>query len=146
MIEDEEFDESSYLEMFAEQVHDLACKAEREIQSDTEDAGILGKSMIDLALEVNDALEDDFILFPPEGESNVEAFHCLLDIAVHFMDQAETYLDQAVMNEKEKVGLYKNMAKFFMMDTLEMDARKKYYGDQKRAHFYRGKSCRIDKE
>lgn len=58
--------------------------------------------MIDLALEVNDALEDDFILFPPEGESNVEAFHCLLDIAVHFMDQAETYLDQAVMNEKEK--------------------------------------------
>ena len=33
MIEDEEFDESSYLEMFAEQVHDLACKAEREIQS-----------------------------------------------------------------------------------------------------------------
>lgn len=145
MIEDEEFDESSYLEMFAEQVHDLACKAEREIQSDTEDAGILGKSMIDLALEVNDALEDDFILFPPEGESNVEAFHCLLDIAVHFMDQAETYLDQAVMNEKEKVGLYKNMAKFFMMDTLEMDARKKYYGDQKRAHFYREKAAELTK-
>ena len=145
MIEDEEFDESSYLEMFAEQVHDLACKAEREIQSDTEDAGILGKSMIDLALEVNDALEDDFILFPPEGESNVEAFHCLLDIAVHFMDQAETYLDQAVMNEKEKAGLYKNMAKFFMMDTLEMDARKEYYGDQKRAHFYREKAAELTK-
>lgn len=145
MIEDEEFDESSYLEMFAEQVHDLACKAEREIQSDTEDAGILGKSMIDLALEVNDALEDDFILFPPEGESNVEAFRCLLDIAVHFMDQAETYLDQAVMNEKEKAGLYKNMAKFFMMDTLEMDARKEYYGDQKRAHFYREKAAELTK-
>ena len=145
MIEDEEFDESSYLEMFAEQVHDLACKAEREIQSDTEDAGILGKSMIDLALEVNDALEDDFILFPPEGESNVEAFHCLLDIAVHFMDQVETYLDQAVMNEKEKAGLYKNMAKFFMMDTLEMDARKEYYGDQKRAHFYREKAAELTK-
>ena len=145
MIEDEEFDESSYLEMFAEQVHDLACKAEREIQSDTEDTGILGKSMIDLALEVNDALEDDFILFPPEGESNEEAFHCLLDIAVHFMDQVETYLDQAVMNEKEKAGLYKNMAKFFMMDTLEMDARKEYYGDQKRAHFYREKAAELTK-
>ena len=99
-------DESSYVEMVAEQVHDLACKAEREIQSDTEDAVILGKSMIDLALEVNDAVEDDCILFPPEGESNVEAFHCLLDIAVHFMDQVETYLEQAVMTEQEQAGLY----------------------------------------
>ncbi len=99
---EEDFDENRYLQEFQNQIYELAGKAEREIQSDTEDVGILGKSMIDLALEVNDALEDDFILFPPEGESNVEAFHCLLDIAVHFMDQAETYLDQAVMNEKEK--------------------------------------------
>ena len=142
---EEDFDENRYLQEFQNQIYELAGKAEREIQSDTEDVGILGKSMIDLALEVNDALEDDFILFPPEGESNVEAFHCLLDIAVHFMDQAETYLDQAVMNEKEKAGLYKNMAKFFMMDTLEMDARKEYYGDQKRAHFYREKAAELTK-
>ena len=142
---EEDFDENRYLQEFQNQIYELAGKAEREIQSDTEDVGILGKSMIDLALEVNDALEDDFILFPPEGESNVEAFHCLLDIAVHFMDQAETYLDQAVMNEKEKAGLYKNMEKFFMMDTLEMDARKEYYGDQKRAHFYREKAAELTK-
>lgn len=145
MIEDEEFDESSYLEMFAEQVHDLACKAEREIQSDTEDAGILGKSMIDLALEVNDALEDDFILFPPQEKENEEVYHQLLKVAVHFMDKAEQYLDQAEMDKKEKAGLYKEMAEFFRVDEFEMDVRKEYYGDQRRAHFYREKAAELTK-
>lgn len=50
---EEDFDENRYLQEFQNQIYELAGKAEREIQSDTEDVGILGKSMIDLALEVN---------------------------------------------------------------------------------------------
>lgn len=65
MIE-EDFDESSYLEGFENQICELARKAEKEIQSDTADAEIPVKSMMELALEVNDALEDDLFLFPPQ--------------------------------------------------------------------------------
>lgn len=68
--------------------------------------------MIDLALEVNDALEDDLILFPPQEKENEEVYHQLLKVAVHFMDKAEQYLDQAEMDKKEKAGLYKEMAEF----------------------------------
>ena len=136
---EEDFDENRYLQEFQNQIYELAGKAEREIQSDTEDVGILGKSMIDLALEVNDALEDDLILFPPQEKENEEVYHQLLKVAVHFMDKAEQYLDQAEMDKKEKAGLYKEMAEFFRVDEFEMDVRKEYYGDQRRAHFYREK-------
>lgn len=142
---EEDFDENRYLQEFQNQIYELAGKAEREIQSDTEDVGILGKSMIDLALEVNDALEDDFILFPPQEKENEEVYHQLLKVAVHFMDKAEQYLDQAEMDKKEKAGLYKEMAKFFRVDEFEMDVRKEYYGDQRRAHFYRGKAAELTK-
>lgn len=142
---EEDFDENRYLQEFQNQIYELAGKAEREIQSDTEDVGILGKSMIDLALEVNDALEDDFILFPPQEKENEEVYHQLLKVAVHFMDKAEQYLDQAEMDKKEKAGLYKEMAKFFRVDEFEMDVRKEYYGDQRRAHFYREKAAELTK-
>lgn len=142
---EEDFDENRYLQEFQNQIYELAGKAEREIQSDTEDVGILGKSMIDLALEVNDALEDDLILFPPQEKENEEVYHQLLKVAVHFMDKAEQYLDQAEMDKKEKAGLYKEMAKFFRVDEFEMDVRKEYYGDQRRAHFYREKAAELTK-
>ena len=142
---EEDFDENRYLQEFQNQIYELAGKAEREIQSDTEDVGILGKSMIDLALEVNDALEDDLILFPPQEKDNEEVYHQLLKVAVHFMDKAEQYLDQAEMDKKEKAGLYKEMAKFFRVDEFEMDVRKEYYGDQRRAHFYREKAAELTK-
>lgn len=142
---EEDFDENRYLQEFQNQIYELAGKAEREIQSDTEDVGILGKSMIDLALEVNDALEDDLILFPPQEKENEEVYHQLLKVAVHFMDKAEQYLDQAEMDKKEKAGLYKEMAEFFRVDEFEMDVRKEYYGDQKRAHFYREKAAELTK-
>lgn len=142
---EEDFDENRYLQEFQNQIYELAGKAEREIQSDTEDAGILGKSMIDLALEVNDALEDDLILFPPQEKENEEVYHQLLKVAVHFMDKAEQYLDQAEMDKKEKAGLYKEMAEFFRVDEFEMDVRKEYYGDQRRAHFYREKAAELTK-
>lgn len=142
---EEDFDENRYLQEFQNQIYELAGKAEREIQSDTEDVGILWKSMIDLALEVNDALEDDLILFPPQEKENEEVYHQLLKVAVHFMDKAEQYLDQAEMDKKEKAGLYKEMAKFFRVDEFEMDVRKEYYGDQRRAHFYREKAAELTK-
>ena len=142
---EEDFDENRYLQEFQNQIYELAGKAEREIQSDTEDVGILGKSMIDLALEVNDALEDDLILFPPQEKENEEVYHQLLKVAVHFMDKAEQYLDQAEMDKKEKAGLYKEMAEFFRVDEFEMDVRKEYYGDQRRAHFYREKAAELTK-
>lgn len=142
---EEDFDENRHLQEFQNQIYELAGKAEREIQSDTEDVGILGKSMIDLALEVNDALEDDLILFPPQEKENEEVYHQLLKVAVHFMDKAEQYLDQAEMDKKEKAGLYKEMAKFFRVDEFEMDVRKEYYGDQRRAHFYREKAAELTK-
>ena len=142
---EEDFDENRYLQEFQNQICELAGKAEREIQSDTEDVGILGKSMIDLALEVNDALEDDLILFPPQEKENEEVYHQLLKVAVHFMDKAEQYLDQAEMDKKEKAGLYKEMAEFFRVDEFEMDVRKEYYGDQRRAHFYREKAAELTK-
>ena len=69
----------------------------------------------------------------------------MLKVAVHFMDKAEQYLDQAEMDKKEKAGLYKEMAEFFRVDEFEMDVRKEYYGDQRRAHFYREKAAELTK-
>lgn len=37
------------------------------------------------------------------------------------------------------------MAEFFRVDEFEMDVRKEYYGDQRRAHFYREKAAELTK-
>lgn len=136
---DRDFDEEVYAEQIFGQVCDLAKKADTEIRAYTADAGLLGKSSVDMALAVNDTAEDAFLFLSMESEETMQALQDLLELAVHFMDQAEGYLEHASMDDEEKVLLYGKMAEFFMIDELEIDYRKEYYGDQERAHFYKEK-------
>lgn len=143
---DRDFDEEVYAEQIFGQVCDLAKKADTEIRAYTADAGLLGKSSVDMALAVNDTAEDAFLFLSMESEETMQALQDLLELAVHFMDQAEGYLEHASMDDKEKVLLYGKMAEFFMIDELEIDYRKEYYGDQERAHFYKEKIAGLGEE